>query len=86
MAPLAKMHIDYLEPLAFPEEFKIITTLHWSDAVKLNFSYQIENLEKNICARGYTVQVITNLTRDVQLIRPKYLEEFFCSWKDNELE
>ena len=85
MAPLAKMHIDYLEPLAFPEEFTIITRLHWTDAAKLNFSYEIKNNDQKICACGYTVQVITNLTRDVLLLRPEYLEKFYTRWKDNEI-
>ena len=34
MAPVAQMHIDYLEPLSFPEEFKIITMLHCTDTAK----------------------------------------------------
>lgn len=85
MAPLAKMHIDYLEPLSYPEEFKIITTLHWCDGAKLNFSYKIVNMDGKICSMGYTVQVITTLTRDVLLIRPQYLQDFFDAWKDNRL-
>ena len=85
MAPVATMHIDYLEPLSFPEEFKITTMLHWTDAVKFNFSYKIENVDGKVCARGYTVQVITNLTREVMFIRPKYLNDFFNAWKENKL-
>lgn len=85
MAPVAQMHIDYLEPLSFPEEFKIRTLLHWTDTAKLNFSYQIENEDGKICARGYTIQVITNLTREVLLVRPKYLEDFFKAWRNNKL-
>jgi acyl-CoA thioester hydrolase len=85
MAPLAKMHIDYLEPLAFPERFRIITSLHWTEGARLNFSYTIENQDGKICARGYTVQVLTTLTRDVLLIRPQFLEDFFQTWKENRL-
>jgi acyl-CoA thioester hydrolase len=86
MAPVAQMHIDYLEPLSFPEEFKIITMLHWADSAKLNFSYRIENEDGNTCARGYTIQVITNLSREVMLLRPKYLDDFFIAWKDGKLK
>lgn len=86
MAPVAQMHIDYLEPLSFPEEFKIITRLHWTDSAKLNFSYQIENENKRICAKGYTVQVITDLSREVMLLRPRYLDDFFNAWKDGKLK
>lgn len=85
MAPVAQMHIDYLEPLSFPEEFKITTMLHWTDSAKLNFSYRIENEDGKICAKAYTIQVITNLTREVMLIRPKYLDDFFNAWKDGKL-
>jgi acyl-CoA thioester hydrolase len=86
MAPVAQMHIDYLEPLSFPEDFKIITMLHWTDSAKLNFSYRIENEDGKVCAKGFTVQVITNLSREVMLLRPKYLDDFFNAWRDGKLK
>jgi acyl-CoA thioester hydrolase len=39
--PVRQLQIDYHRPLRFEEEFEIKTTLHWSDAARINFEYEI---------------------------------------------
>jgi acyl-CoA thioester hydrolase len=85
MAPIAAMHIDYIKPLTMPDEFTIVTRLHWTDAVKLNFSYKLISAQNQIMATAYTVQILTNFQREVMLIRPPYIEKFCNAWKENRL-
>ncbi len=39
--PVRQMQIDYYRPLRFDEEFEVKTILHWSDAARINFEYEI---------------------------------------------
>ncbi len=81
-APIVKMHIDYHHPLKYHEEMTIISTLHWSDAAKLNFEYEILTESGQVATTGYTVQLLTNLDKDTLMTRPEFVEKF-CDW-DNE--
>jgi acyl-CoA thioester hydrolase len=81
MAPIVQMHIEYHAPLRFPEEFWITARLHWTDAVRLNFSYRIENGEGAVAATGVTVQLIQNLEGQLLLLRPDFLEDFWRRWR-----
>lgn len=82
IAPIVQLHIDYHNPLFFQEDFTIVTSLHWTEAVKLNFSYKIiKQPDQQIIATGYTVQILTNLNKELLLVRPEYLEHFFERWK-----
>lgn len=85
LAPIVKLHIDYFEPLQFPQEFTITTRLHWSEAAKMNFSYVLTNGHKRVVAAAYTVQILTDLERNALLIRPAMLEEFCNSWREGRL-
>jgi len=86
MAPIVQMHIDYHQPLIFPEEFTIVTRLHWTEAVKLNFSYQILKESDLVVATAYTVQVLTDFNRQYILSRPPYVEDFCQNWKEGLLK
>ncbi len=85
MAPIVQMHIDYHEPLLFPDDFTIITRLHWSDAVKMNFSYKIMKDPDIVVATAYTVQVLTDIEQNFMLIRPPFVEDFCQNWKEGRL-
>jgi len=81
MAPIVQMHIDYHQSLLFPEDFKIITRLHWSDAVKMNFSYKIIKDTDTVVATAYTVQVLTDFKQNFLLARPPFVQDFCSRWK-----
>lgn len=82
LAPIVQMHIDYLSPLAFPDEFTITASLYWTESVRLNFQYLITGGDGRMVATGYTVQLLTNLDREVLLVRPAFVEEFCTRWRD----
>lgn len=84
-APIVQMHLDYLAPLRFDEEMFIETTLFWSEALKLNFSYLILGPDQQPAARAYTVQLFTDSTGRMLLIAPDWIEAFRRQWRAGEL-
>ena len=46
-APIVQMQIDYRRPLEFDQLFEVVTTLHWCDAMKLTFEYEIRLLPES---------------------------------------
>jgi len=81
LAPIVHMHIEYHQPLHFAEKFQITAELFWSESARMNFQYQIVNQKGNLTATAYTVQLLTDEKFEVQLIRPKFIEEFCDKWK-----
>jgi len=81
MAPVVKLHVEYHNPLAFPDEFLISAQLHWTEAVRLNFTYRILGARGEVIATGYTVQLIQNCERQLLVVRPEYLEQFWRRWR-----
>ena len=85
VAPIVQMHIDYLAPLHFDEMMTIETTLHWSDALKINFSYMILGDDGRFVVRAFTVQLFTDPQGDVLLVPPDWIEGFRNKWRKGEL-
>jgi acyl-CoA thioester hydrolase len=86
-APIVRMHIDYHAPLCFEDSFLIRTSLHWSEAVRLNFSYRLTNKKTGaLVATGYTVQLILDGGRNLMLVMPDAIFDFMNAWKENRLE
>lgn len=83
-APVVQMHLDYLLPLRFDEMFTIEATLHWTDAARLNFTYQLVNSQGQTTAKGYTVQLLTDTSGEVLLAAPEWIEEFRDRWQAGE--
>ncbi|MFO7814068.1 MAG: acyl-CoA thioesterase [Pelovirga sp.] len=85
MAPIKQMHLDYLLPLRFEEEFSIEALLHWSDATRLNHEFILRNQAEQVVTTGYTVQLLTDSQQRVLLVPPPFYEEFRQRWRAGEL-
>ena len=85
LAPLVQLHLDYHQPLLFPERCVIEAALHWTDAARLNMQYAIFGAEEKVAATGYSVQLLTDLERNILLVRPPYVEELCRRWQTGEL-
>jgi acyl-CoA thioester hydrolase len=85
LAPVVQMHIEYHSPLVMEENFTIIASLHWSEAARLNFQYQIVADAGRIAATGYTVQLLLSPERELLLTRPPFVEEICARWRENRL-
>ena len=85
MAPVVQLHIDYRAPLRFDEHIKIEAILHWTEAVRLNFSYSISKQDGTIAATGYTVQLLTDLHGNLLLTPPDFVQKFRQKWLEGSL-
>jgi len=86
LGPIVSMHLDYHSPLQFGEEMRIETTAHWSEAVKLLFSYRILGPDGRLACTGHTVQLLLALDRRLLLAFPEHLEAFRQRWRKGELK
>jgi acyl-CoA thioester hydrolase len=85
LAPIKKLHLDYLRPLSFPETFSIEAILHFSPAARLNFEFVVRNRERQVSTTGYTVQMMVDLEQNIMLIPPPLLRDFLERWQKGEL-
>lgn len=78
-----RVHIDHYYPLHYDELIRIKTIGHWTEAAKMNMSYEIYAPNGMLSAQGYTVQLFTDLSGKIMLLRPEFAEEFFQKkWED----
>ena len=80
--PIVQLHIDHCYPLQYDELIRIKTNCHWAEAAKMNLSYEIYAENGTLSARGYTVQVYTDLTGKPMILRPDFAERFIQKWDD----
>ncbi|MEN8140717.1 MAG: acyl-CoA thioesterase [Thermodesulfobacteriota bacterium] len=85
-APIVQMHFDFKAPLRFDETMKISTSLHWCEAVRLNFSYRIFDPRGTLAASGYTVQLLTDMQDTVLIVGPEWLAKFRDEWQSGGFE
>lgn len=81
MAPIVKLHFDFKSPLRFDETIRIMTCLHWNEAMRLDFSYRIYNQKDKLSATGYTVQVLMDPDGTVLFIPPDWIVQFREKWQ-----
>ena len=84
-APIVQMHLDYHSPLRYGEIMRIETVHHWCDALRFNFEYRITGPEEQLVARGYTVQLCTDLEGRMLLMEPDFVRDFRKRWQAGEL-
>jgi acyl-CoA thioester hydrolase len=80
--PVVQLHVDYFYPLQYDELIRIKTICHWTDAAKMNISYEIYAENGILAARGYTVHLYTDLTGELMILRPEFAERFIQKWND----
>jgi acyl-CoA thioester hydrolase len=83
--PVRQMQIDYYRPLRFEEDMEIKTLLHWSDAARINFEYEIHDAQGQLACTGCTVQLMLDGNFDVLLAPPPFFAAFLARWKQGEL-
>ena len=86
LAPVKVLHVDFIQPLKFMEEITIEGLLHYSVAARINSEYIIRNSEDQICATGYTVQMMLNEDYELFLTQPDYFKAFCDRWKAGEFK
>ena len=83
--PLRCLHVDYLRPLRYLEEFTVETTLHWHEAARLNMEYRIYAPDGELSTRGYSIQMMVDLTGELLLEAPAFYRDFQRRWLSGEV-
>jgi acyl-CoA thioester hydrolase len=83
VAPVVQMHVDYRHPLVFDDVISIEIRMHWTEAARINFSYDIFTSAGTLAATGYTVQLLTEPGGAVMFVVPRWLAEFKEKWRKN---
>lgn len=82
VAPIRQLHLDYHLPLQLHDQFTIKGELHWSEAARLNFTYEIINAQGQLTTSGYTVQMLLDYqSRAVLMAVPPFLQNFLQRWR-----
>jgi len=84
-APIVQIHLDYLSPLRFDAEIEVTASLYWSDALRLNFEYQIRS-QGRLAAKGSSVQLFVDLQGQTIFLAPDFIAEFRQKWQDGEFK
>ena len=83
--PIKHFFANYILPLTFDETFEVFATLYWSDAVRLNFSYEIYKEDKTLATKGYTVQLFMDKKNELCFEFPDSVKTFRRHWKNGEI-
>ncbi len=84
--PLRTLHVDYLIPLRYLEKFEVESLLHWNEAAKLNIEYRLYNEDGQLATRGYSVQMMVDLSGGLQLEAPPFYQTFLQRWREGLLD
>lgn len=83
-APIVQLHLDFQTPLRFGDWFTIQAQLHWSEALRLNFSYRLTRRDGAVAATGYSVQLLTDIAGSLLLVPPPWIAGFRDRWRSGE--
>ena len=86
LLPVRQMHIDYLSPLIYGHTYEVKARLFYTEAVRLNVDFTILDEQKKVMARGYSVQLLTDMNQQVLFERPAFYEEICQAWKQGTLK
>ena len=86
IAPIKKMHFDFYQPLRFQETIHIKAMLHWSEAARLNFEFNIRNSNCELSTTGYSVQMLLDTNGNILVTPPGFYEAFCRKWEAGELK
>lgn len=85
LTPIKQMQVDYVLPLRFGDACTITAILHWTEAARINFEFEIRNPAGDLATTGCTVQLFLNRDGDVLMYPPAFYLEFRERWARGEL-
>lgn len=87
LSPVARYHVDYIQPLYLDEEFTIATSLIWNEGARMNMEYALIKADSSVAIRGYTVQLFIGADdRQVCMVSPPLLELCRQRWRAGEFK
>ena len=81
MAPVVKVNCDYKKPLSYPDHVIVETRYVNSEAAKIIYAFRIfRSSDNELVATGESVQVFTDMDRQLVLIIPAFFEAWKKEW------
>jgi len=81
-APVVQFNVDYHHSLFLDQLFTITAALVWTEAARLNITYEIRRADGVLAASGYTVQLFTSAaTGETCFTVPELLQRCHEKWK-----
>ncbi len=85
-APIKRLEIDYVKPLRFEEAFEVTAILHWSDAARINFEFQICDAAGEAVCTGCSVQLMLDHNLSLLYSPPPFYQAFLDKWRAGDFE
>ena len=85
ITPIKQLWVDYIAPLRFDEDCTITAILHWTEAARINFEFEIRNQAGTLATTGYTVQLFLDCDGAILTYPPDFYQKFLATWKKGEL-
>lgn len=79
--PVRQFHVDYLASLVYPNTYEIKARLFYTESAKLNYDFTILDSNKQIMARGYSVQLMVDKDKNLLFEWPDFTQEFLTAWR-----
>jgi len=86
LGPIVSRHLDYHTPLEFGQSMTIETAAHYTNAVKLLFSYRILGPDGRVACTAYTIQLLLGLDKKLLVAFPEHLDRFRLGWREGKLK
>jgi len=83
--PLKTFALDFISPLLYNKEYKIVTSLLWNEAVLLEYEYKILDCDDNIMTKASTIQLLISPQGKLLLEYPSFYKDFCEKWKQNKI-
>jgi acyl-CoA thioester hydrolase len=82
LAPIAKMEIDYVQPLRLGEEITITASMIWTGSAKLCIEYVLTGSDGGVRAYAATTQLFVDAaTGQSHWVTPPTIEAFNEKWQ-----
>lgn len=81
LTPIKHLQVDYLLPLRFGQSCTITALLHWSDAARINHSFEIRTQTGELATTGCSVQLFLTEHGEVLMSPPDFYADFLARWK-----
>lgn len=60
VAPVKRMEVDYRLPLVLGEEVRIVATMPWNDALRIDTEFEVYKQDGRLAATGWMVQLLAS--------------------------
>lgn len=83
--PIKQFHVDYSQPLVYGKAYRIEARLHWTEAARLNYAFEITDAAGAVATRGYSVQLMVDARQELMVFPPDFYVAFLERWRSGQV-